>query len=73
MSGAYNGIGIVLQEQNRHEEATENFKKAIKIQPHFSEALNNLAISMQGMGRVNEAIQYYRDVTAVRLTERCWL
>ena len=62
LSGAYNGIGIVLQEQNRHDEAAESFRKAVELQPHFSEALNNLAISMQGLGRVPEAIHYYREV-----------
>ena len=62
LSGAYNGIGIVLQEQNRHEEAVVSFRKAVELQPRFSEALNNLAISMQGLGRVPEAIQYYREV-----------
>ena len=62
MSGAYNGIGIVLQEKNRHEEAAETFRKAVALQLHFSEALNNLAISMQGLGRVPEAIHYYREV-----------
>src|SRR5262249_30551367 len=40
---AHNGLGYVLEQQGREEEAVAEFRKAIDLDPKFTPAYNNLA------------------------------
>jgi len=47
------------------EEAIENFRKAVQINPNFAEALNNLGHALAAQGRLEEAIENYRKATQI--------
>jgi len=63
---ANNGIGIVLGQLRRTEEAVQYFKKAIEIDGDFFEAYYNLGIVLTREGRVDEAIDAWRNSIRVR-------
>jgi len=51
--------------QGRLDEAIENYRKAIQINPNFAVALNNLGIALADKGRLEEAIENYRKAIQV--------
>jgi tetratricopeptide (TPR) repeat protein len=56
----YNGLGFVLAAQGRPGEATEQFQKAIEINPQYTPAYNNLAETLAKQGKLEDAAIYYR-------------
>jgi len=51
-------LQLEKQEMDGHfKKAEEEFKKAVKLKPNFSDALNNLAVVVLHFGRYDEAIQ----------------
>ncbi|AZV47085.1 TIGR03032 family protein [Nautilia sp. PV-1] len=54
--------GNELYNMNKKEEAIEEFKKALKIQPDFLPATFNIAISLGDLGRFEEAEKILMDV-----------
>ena len=66
--GHYN-LGVALAEQRKVDEAIECFRAALKLQPSFVEALNNLAaqcLLRPGEKEVNEAIECFEKSLSVR-------
>jgi tetratricopeptide (TPR) repeat protein len=57
---AYNGYGFVLAQQGRAEEATQQFRKAIEINPKYTPAYNNLGDTLAKQGKLDEAEFYYQ-------------
>ncbi len=57
--------GNTLYEQGRFNDAIAAYREAIRLKPDYSEAHNNLAVTLQALGRTDEAIAAYRE--AVRL------
>jgi len=56
---------VVLNEQMKFEEAKSHLKNAVKLQPTYSEAHNNLGNSLSGLSRFQEANISYKE--AIRL------
>jgi protein O-mannosyl-transferase len=62
---AYNNLGHALAGENRYEEAVTQFRRAIKINPHYSKAHNNLGHSLSELKRHDEAIEHYQQAINV--------
>ena len=57
---AYNLLGAALIRQNQYDEAVDQFRKALKLQPNSADAHGNLAVALQRHGRRDEAIEHYQ-------------
>ena len=51
--------------KGRFDEAIENYRKAIQINPNYSEALNNLGVALADKGRFDEAIENFRKAIQI--------
>ncbi len=58
--GAYVTLGILLQNQQRIEEAEEAYRKAIDLNPNDATAYSNLGNLLQNQQRIEEAEEAYR-------------
>ena len=60
MAKAHNNIGLVFIERGKdyQELAINSFKKAIQIDPNFSQSYNNLSAILFKIGKYDEAIFY---------------
>ena len=56
----YNGLGFVLGEQGKVDEAIARFREAIATNPKYTAAHNNLAGSLIKQGRLDEAALHYQ-------------
>ncbi len=56
---AFNGLGLVNAALKQDEVASQNFKKAIALEPTNSEAHNNYGNFLCARGRYNEAVDEY--------------
>lgn len=61
---AYFNLGVYYNEKGREDEAIEQFKKAIEINPRYTQAHNNLGIAYTNKGMFDKAIyEYERAIT----------
>ncbi|MEO8133952.1 MAG: tetratricopeptide repeat protein [Betaproteobacteria bacterium] len=56
----HNGLGYVLAQQGREDDAIAEFRKAIEVDAKFTPAYNNLAGALEEQGKLAEAADYYR-------------
>jgi len=63
---AHFGLGLLLQELDRHEEALSRYAVAAASQPDLAEAHNNMGNSLQALGRHDEALAKYETAIAIR-------
>ncbi|MFQ5883051.1 MAG: tetratricopeptide repeat protein [Candidatus Methylomirabilales bacterium] len=56
----YNMLGFIYARRNAPERAVEFFRQALSINPGYTEAQLNLAITLADMGVYGEALQEYR-------------
>ncbi|MDB2600550.1 tetratricopeptide repeat protein, partial [Amylibacter sp.] len=63
---AYYNIGIVLQKQNKSEEAIEAYSKAVDIKPDYEGAFNNMGITLQRQNKLEKAIEAYNKAVAIK-------
>jgi len=69
--------GLLLAAQHRHAEAVDEFRRALERNPHFTDALYNLSVSLAFAGRKRESAEvrarferahaYHRDVNNLQL------
>ncbi len=52
----YGNLGLMDYEQGKLEEALENYKTALKINPASGEIYNNLAVALEKIGKQKEAV-----------------
>ena len=55
----HNDAGVLLETQNRFEEAERSYQQAITLQPNYLEAHANLAILYERMGQQEKAIGHW--------------
>jgi spermidine synthase/Flp pilus assembly protein TadD len=60
------GLGIVLAQRQKLEEAAAAFRRAVELQPSFSPARINLAVALAQTGRVVEAIDHLQKVLEIQ-------
>ncbi|MBF0129520.1 MAG: tetratricopeptide repeat protein [Alphaproteobacteria bacterium] len=58
--------GVGLHGQGRLEEAAEQYRRAVSLNPAFAEAHNNLGIALAASGRFGEAEDSYRTAVALK-------
>jgi protein O-mannosyl-transferase len=62
---AYNNLGHALAGEHRYQEAVEQFRQGIKINPYYSKTQNNLGHSLSELKRYDEAIDHYREAISI--------
>jgi tetratricopeptide (TPR) repeat protein len=67
----YNMLGVIYHQQGRVTDAEEMFKEALRINPAYTEAALNLAVTLNDLGKYREAKDIYqRAMTASRNAPR---
>lgn len=61
---AYNILGLIRAELREDKEAEESFRRAIALQPQYSEALNNYGLFLCQRGRVEEGLNRFESALA---------
>jgi len=54
----------VLRALGDHAASAESAREALRLQPDFPEASNNLGLALKAMGRLDEAVDAFREATA---------
>lgn len=62
---AYTNLGLFYQDRNRYEEAMQEYKQAIELNPRYPLAHNNLAIVYKKLGKTDTAIKEYKAAIAL--------
>lgn len=55
----HNLLGVICHLEGKFESAIQSFEEALKINPHYTEALLNLAVLYNDLGRFQEAKKLY--------------
>lgn len=55
----HNMLGVICHFEGKFEAAIDSFQQALKINPHYTEALLNLAVLFNDLGRFAEAKKLY--------------
>ncbi len=63
---AHTNLGTALRDRGASDLATVHFEEAVRLNPTYPEALNNLAISRAEAGRFEEAQQLFSKALAIR-------
>jgi tetratricopeptide (TPR) repeat protein len=66
LAGAWNNLGIILQEELKLDEARVCLERALELAPNNPETLNNLANTLKRLGRAAEAHRRWTDALALR-------
>ncbi|MCK7475889.1 MAG: tetratricopeptide repeat protein [Rhodopseudomonas palustris] len=62
----YNHLGRALAAVASTEEASENYREAIRISPNYMPAYNNLGIARMEQGRLEEAMAYFDKALEIK-------
>lgn len=64
----YYNDGVKAQAQGDYERAVKLYQKALKVQPEFPDALNNLGFSLRSIGKqyMDEAMQAYNKALSLK-------
>lgn len=62
----YNKIGIAFQQQNDLDSAKKFYDRAIKLQPKYAEAINNLGTVQYAFKNFRRATSYYKKALAIQ-------
>ncbi|HEY3242247.1 MAG TPA: tetratricopeptide repeat protein, partial [Phycisphaerae bacterium] len=60
------GLGTVLKEQRRFNDAAAEYMAALQLKPDYADAHNNLGLALAGLGRNDEAIDHYRQAVRIK-------
>jgi len=58
----HNMLGVICHIEGKFESAIDCFKEALKLNPHYTEALLNLAVLYNDLGRYQEAKKLYGNL-----------
>lgn len=59
-------LGTTLYDQGEHEDAIREFRAAVKLDPHFGDAWNDLGETLRDRGQMDEAIRCYEQALVVQ-------
>ena len=65
-AGAYNNMGLALQDKGDMDAAIDSYKKTIKIKPDYTQAYINMGIALQDKGDMDAAIDSYKKVLKIK-------
>ncbi len=60
-----NGIGSGFQERGRYEEAAERYREALRLEPRYADAHNNLGIVLQMQHQPAQALREFKEAAAL--------
>ena len=63
---AYNNLGYYLSNRGKIEEAMENYRRALEINPDYEDARNNLGYALAGQKKYAEAIGQYQIALRIK-------
>jgi len=66
LAGAWNNLGIILQEAGKYEESRHCLERVLTLQPHNAEAYNNLGNTCKRLGLVQQAEKHWRRALALK-------
>lgn len=69
-SSAHVVMGRILMDQRQNEAAAASFRRVIELDPHNLVALKELGNLARQDGRVDEAVEYYRELLALDPTQQ---
>lgn len=58
----YHMLGVIHHADGRFASAVEHFQKALKLNPHYTEAILNLAVLYNDLGQYNDAKKLYTQL-----------
>jgi tetratricopeptide (TPR) repeat protein len=61
----YNGVGAILFQLGRVEEAIASFGDALSIDPDYVDALNNIGLAYRAAGRAEESIRFVKKALVI--------
>lgn len=61
----HNNFGYLLYQLGQFEEAEPHLERAISIDPELATGYKNLGLACEGLGRLEEAVEYYITATQV--------
>ena len=63
---AHNNLGVACDGLGRCQDAVENYKQAVKINPEYAEAHYNLGIAYGKLGRRQDEVESYKQAIKIR-------
>jgi tetratricopeptide (TPR) repeat protein len=63
---AQNNLGSVLGQRGKHAEAIPHFAEAVRIKPHYFDALENLGMALREQGKAAEAVGFFQRAIRVK-------
>ncbi|MBF0125200.1 MAG: tetratricopeptide repeat protein, partial [Magnetococcales bacterium] len=58
---AHYNLGVLMQQQQRHDEAIGCYRQALKLKPDHADGWYNLGLLLQQQGHLDEAVRHYQQ------------
>jgi tetratricopeptide (TPR) repeat protein len=65
-SGAYNNLGLIMENKGRIAEAVQYYHNALEIRPDSARAHNNLGNTLASIQKYDDAIKHYNEALKVK-------
>lgn len=62
---AHNNLGVALMEEGRLNEAMDQYREVLKVDPRYVKAHNNMGIALLHQGKADAAAFYFRQALAI--------
>jgi tetratricopeptide (TPR) repeat protein len=59
-AGSHYGMGIILHEQGKFDDAIEAYRRALNIKPDYADAHSRMGITLRDQGKLEAAIEVYQ-------------
>ncbi|MGD8524322.1 MAG: tetratricopeptide repeat protein [Desulfobacterales bacterium] len=61
-----NNLGVALANQGRYQEATEQYHKALRLNPKYADAYANLGYALARQGKIEDAISHFETALKIK-------